>query len=155
MQSILPAMGATWTNAVIANNTATAYSNWTTVTTLPTQFATAGDAGVPLISYINQAGRAFQCNAKGRVRADLYCTSDVAQVGRSSVTLNGPNYGIWGGVPDTRHRGSGYAGSGTLEQYISVTVPVLPGDQFGCNVLQINAGNGGVSYNTFLQVAYI
>jgi hypothetical protein len=164
----MPGMALFWLNAVIAHNTITNYSGWTKQHPPAAIYANSGEAtnpagaaltGAPaLFSYNANAGSGIQCNAKGRVRVQAYAWSDGAAAGRSTLTLkmNSASAGAAGDVLDTRHRSSGYGGSGYLDQDIDVaTYPVLPGDNFGVSVLSIMANSSTINYNNLLQVQYV
>lgn len=163
----MPGMALFWNAAVIANNTTTNFSGWTKTHSPAALYANAGEAtnpsggaltGAPgLFTFFSGSGLGVQCNAKGRVRVQSYNWSDASAAGRSTVTLkmNSASAGAAGDMLDTRHRSSGYGGSGYLDQGLDITYPVLPGDNFGIAILSIMSNSQSVTYYNMLQVQYI
>lgn len=141
-----PAAAAVWTNAVIAANTPTNFSGWTT-TTLPP----AGDLD-QLFTAPGVAGSTFRTNVRGRAKLSLYAVSDSGVAGRSTVLMGTPTRSGYGGFADTRQRATGYTGAGTLEQSVKEPFDAQVNDVFGCAITQGNTANAAVTYGTVMQV---
>lgn len=145
----LPGFAVKWTNASITDGTTVTLTNWTQVYNPASVFS-------GLFSYTNSGTKAFTVNAKGKLRVTLTTYSDTSSgAGYSQVYLIAPNSGIVASLVDERHRNSGYAGCGTVQQIVDTTLPVMPGDTFGVQIAQHNTSGVAVTYQVSLNAQFL